>query len=25
VVGPVLEEECRRLLVEFFQYRRRQA
>jgi len=25
VVGPALEEESRRLLVEFFQYRRRQA
>lgn len=25
VVGPVMEDECRRLMVEFFQYRRRQA
>ena len=23
IVGPVLEEECRRLMVDFFQYRRR--
>ena len=25
IVGPLLEEECRRLMVDFFQYRRRQA
>jgi len=25
IVGPLLEDECRRLMVDFFQYRRRQA